>query len=172
MSRESSETMNQRGRSPDQFETGTRILVVEDSPSARKLIQDILLRLGVALSDLRLAGTVPEALQWYAQWRPEIIFVDLQLRPPDGETPAPSTATPAPRDHYPKSGGELAIQLLQRNPALKVVICSASDPSQSEVAELVKKGKVGAIVKPILASKVQDTLVRLGASIGPPPRGR
>jgi len=35
-----------------------RILVVEDSPSARRLMQDVLVRLGAELPSLRVAGTV------------------------------------------------------------------------------------------------------------------
>jgi CheY-like chemotaxis protein len=171
MSARSDAGMSQRVPAHNQFDSGTRILVIEDSPSARKLIQDVLLRLGVGLSDLRMAGTVPEALQLYAQWRPEVVFIDLRLQLP-GDAPATTSTGPSTPTHYPKNGGELAIQLLQRNPALKIVICTASDPASSEVADLVKKGKVQSIVKPILAARVREILEKFEVSLGPPPPRR
>jgi CheY-like chemotaxis protein len=142
---------------------GTKILVVEDSPSARRLLQELLLRLGVALSELRLAATVPEALQVVAQWHPDIVFLDLQLRPPGDVGALPSGAAD-PLVAYPKTGGELALQLLKRNPSLKIVVCSASDPIHSEVGDLVRKGKVESIVKPILAGRVKEILDKLGVA--------
>jgi CheY-like chemotaxis protein len=147
--------------------SSSKILVVEDSPSARKLLQSLMMRLGINLSDLRLASTVPEALQIYAQWRPDVVFLDLELRPPLDAPPAPS-ANPAA--HYPKTGGELALQLLQRSPSLKIVICSASDPVGSEVADLVASGKVQSIVKPIQAAKVQTVLAAVGIPTSLTPR--
>jgi CheY-like chemotaxis protein len=167
--------MNRAGRA-DMVETGSsrnryaptsKILVVEDSPSARKLLQDLLTRLGVGLPDLRIAPTVPEALQIFAQWRPDIVFIDLQLQHPlDSPTPNQGGASAS----YPKNGGELAMQLLQRTPSIKIVICSASDPSGSEVADLVAKGKMQSIVKPILAAKVRTVLEKFGVATGNAPQ--
>ncbi len=139
--------------------------MIEDSPSARKLLQDLLIRLGVSLPDLRMASSFPAALQVYTQWRPDVVFVDLQLRPPDGAGAPAATANPANR--YPKDGGELAIQLLQRTPSLKLVVCSAADPSESEVADLIAKGRVQSIVKPIVAYKVKAVLESLGVVLDP-----
>src|SRR5579859_6259534 len=109
---------------------GKRILVIEDSPSARRLLQELLIRLGASLPDLRLAATVPEALQLFTSWEPEIAIVDLQLRaPPDASPPSNGGGTGAANGSPPpKNGAELALQLIQRNPNLKVVICSASEP--------------------------------------------
>ena len=152
------------------YATNHRILVVEDSPSARKLLQELLLRLGVGLPDLRMAATVPEALQLYAQWRPDIVFLDLQLRPPPDARPTNGSGS-RPAD-YPHNGADLALQLLQRNPALKIVVCSASDPADTAVGDLVKKGKVEAIVKPILAARVKEVLGRVTAPTPPMPYRR
>lgn len=146
---------------------GRRILVVEDSPSARKLMQELLLRLGVPLPDLRLAATASEALQLFAQWRPDVVFVDLELRlPPD----VPAAPPPAPGG--PTNGAELGLQMLARDPAVQLVVCSATDPTDSPMAHLVREGKVLSIVKPVLAAKVQQVLASLGTPGAPPSRRR
>jgi CheY-like chemotaxis protein len=149
------------GTSRTRFAPTSKILVIEDSPSARKLLQDLLTRLGVALPDIRIASTVSEALQIYSQWRPDVVFVDLQLKPPVDAPAAPADAA-TPSAQLPKDGGELALQLLQRTPSLKIVVCSASDPSGGELAALVAKGKVQSIVKPIFAAKVRTVLEKFG----------
>ncbi|MCI4330368.1 MAG: response regulator [Thermoplasmata archaeon] len=133
---------------------GKRILVVEDSPSARKLMQQLLLRLGVSLPDLRLAATVPEALQLFTSWEPQIAIVDLQLR----GSPAPGA--PGAGTDAPSNGDELVLQLLQRNPGLKVIICSASESDGVEVKALIQKGRVLSMIKPVVASKLAEVLSR------------
>jgi CheY-like chemotaxis protein len=138
-----------------------RILVVEDSPSARRLMQEILLRLGAELSNLRVAGTVVEALTLFAQWRPDVAFVDVELRSAP-VSPLP-TGTPPASAHDPQDGAELALVFLRRNPAIKVVVCSATDPSDPRVAQLVKDRKVDFIVKPVVAARVEAVLVKLPA---------
>ena len=149
---------------------GKKILVVEDSPSARRLLQELLIRLGVSLPDLRLAATVPEALQLFTNWEPEIAIVDLQLRaPPDGKAGGATAPTGTPP---PKNGAELAMQLIQRNPNLKVIICSASEPEGTILDPLLQKGRVLSMMKPVLAAKVADTLNRAMQPPAAPSRGR
>jgi CheY-like chemotaxis protein len=140
-----------------------RLLVIEDSPSARRLIQDILLRLGAELPNLRVAGTVLEGLTLFTQWRPDVVFVDLELKPV-ASTGLPSDApSPSPRD--PKDGAELAELFLTRNPSVRVILCSASDPADPRVAALVDSGKAEFIMKPLLAARVEEVLAR-GKSSG------
>ncbi|MCI4361510.1 MAG: response regulator [Thermoplasmata archaeon] len=148
-----------------------RILVVEDSPSARKLLQEVLLRLGASLPNLRLSATVPEALQLFTQWRPDVVFVDLELRPPpDGPAATSPPATTA--SSLPKNGAELAVQFLAREPSLKVIVCSASDPGGTVIGPAVRSGKVRSIVKPVLAAKVSEALSAVLAPPPPPERRR
>jgi CheY-like chemotaxis protein len=148
-------------------ESEWKILVVEDSPSARKLMQELLLRLGVTLPNLRLAASAAESVQYVAQWRPDLVILDVELRPPADGTPVPA----APPGVSAMNGAELALHFLSRNPSLKVVICSASDPSDPRLRELVQKGTVEFIVKPVLAAKVQEVLARMnGGAAGASPR--
>jgi CheY-like chemotaxis protein len=133
-----------------------RILVVEDSPSARRLLQDVLLRLGAELPDLRLVGSVVEALTVFAQWRPDTVFVDIELG--KGDPVRARAAGSNASAHDPKDGVELATLLLARHPALRVIVCTATDPTDPRVARLRAEGRVQFITKPLLASRVADAL--------------
>jgi CheY-like chemotaxis protein len=135
-----------------------RILVIEDSPSARRLIQEILLRLGAELPNLRVASSVIEGLTLFTQWRPDIVFVDLELRP-SAPTGLPSNL-PAPSPNDPKDGAQLAQLFLNRNSGVRVILCSATDPADPRVAELIDSGKAEFIMKPLLAARVEEVLAR------------
>jgi CheY-like chemotaxis protein len=141
-----------------------RILVVEDSPSARRLMQDVLVRLGAELPSLRVAGTVGEALHQFTDWRPEVVFVDIELDRGDATT---TISTDAPRilDRDPKDGVELAEFMLRRDPRVHVILCSATDPSDPRIARLMANGQVHFILKPLRAARVEEML----ALVGPPP---
>jgi CheY-like chemotaxis protein len=134
-----------------------RILAVEDSPSARKLMQGLLLRLGVSLPDLRFASNASEALQLFTQWRPDLVFVDIELR---GGARSGAVATDAPGSPAPVDGDDLARQLLERNPRLNLVVVTAYDKDNPRVKALMTKGVTDVIVKPVLAAKVQEILAR------------
>jgi CheY-like chemotaxis protein len=134
-----------------------RVLVVDDSPSARKLLQQLLLRLGFGLPELRIASGSEEAMRLFTEWTPDIVFLDLELR--TTETAAP----PSKRASVPPSGADLAFKFLERNPSVKIIVCSASEATDTRVAELVNAGTVQAMVKPLIAGKIQEALSRLGA---------
>ena len=138
-----------------------RILIVDDSPSARRLIQRVLLRIGLELPNIRVASSAHEATVLFTQWRPEVVFLDLELRP------AASAETPD-RPVAPPTGADLAFLFLSRNPKVKIVVCSASNPEYTPVKELVQKRSVRAVVKPLLASKLLDALGEIG--MAPPAR--
>jgi CheY-like chemotaxis protein len=146
-----------------------RILVVEDSPSARRLLQGLLLRLGVTLPNLRLAATPAEALRVFTAWQPEIAFVDLQLR---GAAPAEPGNGSAGDAEALKNGADLAVELLRRSPGLKVIICSASEPESAALAPLLRSGQVHSMVKPVLAAKVAEMLALVSRPTTVAPRSR
>lgn len=150
---------------------GVRILAVEDSPSARQLLQAILLKLGVTLPDLRLASNVSEALQVFTQWRPEVVFVDMELKAVLGAS-APPTATGAPPPsarEVQMNGPELAVHMLERNPQLKLIVCTAADPQDPRVVTVMKRGAQDVIVKPVTAARVEEVLKRVTAPRAPSP---
>jgi CheY-like chemotaxis protein len=135
-----------------------RILVVEDSPSARRLLQDVLLRLGAELRNLRVASTVVEALTLFSQWRPDLVFVDVELRADAGTSPAFELTSSTNRD--PKDGVELAKLFLARHPGVRVIVCTAADASEPRVAELIQEPRVQFIMKPVLAARVEKLLTQ------------
>lgn len=142
---------------------GLRILAVEDSPSARKVFQGVLTRLGVSLRDLRLASNSQEALQLFTQWRPDLVFVDVEL---SGGRYRPPPAAGAPADGHPveMDGDELAKQMLARNPDLNLVVVTAYDRDNPRVKALLTTGAADVIVKPVLAARVQEILTRFTAT--------
>ncbi len=139
-----------------------RILAVEDSPSARKLFQGLLLRLGVALPDLRFASNSSEALQLFTQWRPDLVFIDIELRTPAVARPAtvPPSGPNDPPAPAAVDGDDLARQLLERNPRLNLVVVTAFDRDNPRVKALLQRGAADVIVKPVLAARVQEVLER------------
>lgn len=141
---------------------GFRILAVDDSASARKLFQAVLLRLGVGLPDLRFAASASEALQTFTQFRPNLVFVDIELR----GTPAGNGA----EGGGPVDGDELARQMLQRNPQLKLVVVTAFDRDHPRVKALLASGAGDVIVKPLLAARVQEVLTWAAAEAKAPPK--
>lgn len=135
---------------------GIKILAVEDSASARELLQAILLRLGVGLPNLRLASNSTEALRILSEWAPDLVFVDVDLSfaaaDPWG---APEGAPPPALD-----GDDLVRVMFERNPRLQVVLVTAYDRDIPRVKNLLSKGVADIIVKPVLAARVKEILDR------------
>jgi len=130
-----------------------RILLVEDSASARRLLQELLLRLGAPLPNLRLASTVAEAGTVFEQWHPNLAFVDVELGP--GPPVEPKEGVP-----FPRNGVELARQFLCRDPALRVILSTAAAPSDERILQLRREFPVEVVVKPLLAGRVNEVLAR------------
>src|ERR1700686_2318167 len=145
---------------------GLKILAIDDSPSARKLFQALLLRLGVELPDLRFAADAPEALQVFTQWHPDLVFVDIELKSRSpGLAPKPAESNPLAKSSLETVDGDtLTLQLLERNPRLHVVIVTACDRDHPRVKALLSHGAADVIVKPVLAGRVQEVLERFAMS--------
>ncbi|HEV2520234.1 MAG TPA: hypothetical protein VGX00_06400 [Thermoplasmata archaeon] len=158
-----------RRSGPDAGGAGSlKILAVEDSPSARKVLQGVLLRLGVALQDLRLASDSVEAMRVFSQWQPDLVFVDVELHPSPIRA-APDGIGGAKGDpNVPVDGDELARRLLDRAPNLHLVVVTAFDQDHPRVKALLKGGAAEVIVKPVLASRVEEILMRFSKDPGRP----
>ncbi|MCI4327270.1 MAG: response regulator [Thermoplasmata archaeon] len=142
----------------------TRLLVVDDSPSARKLLQAILLRLGYTLPELRMATTPDEALRMFVDWRPETVIVDVELRAP---APVGSAGKDPGSERTPRDGIGLATEFLARSPNLRIVLCSATDPGDPRIQGLLADRRAQFVTKPVVASRIQAVLEAPGA--GPRP---
>jgi CheY-like chemotaxis protein len=145
----------------------SKILVVEDSPSARRLLQAIFAELGIDRANLQMVETEEAARETFARWKPDVVFIDLYLHPP-GERLTGRTLRWSTLYDAPPMGADLAKEFFEANPAVKIVICSASDPAESQVGDLVRSGRFQGVLKPIWASKIQEALTRAG-SPGPSP---
>jgi CheY-like chemotaxis protein len=139
-----------------------KVLAVEDSPSARRLFQAVLLHLGYALQELRLASSASEALQLYTQWHPDIVFLDIEL---NGARlgPTPTGAPPPPDGSADLDGDTLGLQLLERNPRLPLVVVTAYDPDHPRVRSIVDRGAAAVITKPVRAAHVKEILDRFSS---------
>ena len=63
--------------------TAPRVLVVEDDPTIRELVELVLAEDGC---EVQSRGTSWEALPLVQSWRPDVILLDLTLSDGDGET--------------------------------------------------------------------------------------
>lgn len=144
-----------------------RILAIDDSASARKVFQEVLLLLGVSSPNLRLAADGAEGLRCAAEWDPDVVFLDVELHPVLGMAAHPPSS-PAPE----LNGVEVGRQLLggpNRRP--KVVVVTALDRDEPRVRALVREGASDVIMKPIRAQRVDEVLRKLGF-VPPPTRPR
>lgn len=162
-------TWGARRRTDPDAPSPLKILAVEDSASARKVLQGVLMRLGVELQNLRLASDSVEALKVFSQWQPDVVFLDVELR--SSGVPPPGGPTPNGHPGAPVDGDELARLLLERSPDLRLVVVTAYDRDHPRVAALVKTGASDVIVKPVLASRVQEVLTALSKTPARPGRG-
>ncbi|MCI4318956.1 MAG: response regulator [Thermoplasmata archaeon] len=142
-----------------------KILAVENSSSAQRLMQAVLLKLGVALPDLRLATSSSEAMQLFTSWRPDVVFVDLDLG-----SAYPRTTEPG-ANGKDVDGDELARQLLSRNPRLNVVVVTAYDRDHPRVKTILAEGARDVIMKPLRAQRVQEALALCATPRVPPAAG-
>ena len=119
---------------------GAKILVVDDEEPARKLLEEILVSAGYLVSFASDGSQVPAAIQ--AQ-RPDLILMDIEMRPMDGLT---------------------ACRRLKENPNtsnLPVIMVTILDESE-DIRKALRSGADDYIMKPIqqdeLLGKVERAL--------------
>jgi CheY-like chemotaxis protein len=143
----------------------TRVLVVEDSSSARRVMQELLFGLGATAENLRLASNSMEALRFATEWPPDLVFLDMELRPEESDAaPMPSRGSASVATQL-LNGDALGRELLRANPSLPIVVVTALDPANPRVRELRKQGAVDVITKPVRAARVQEVMLRLGVQL-------
>jgi CheY-like chemotaxis protein len=97
-----------------------------------------------------------------AEWTPDLVFLDLELHPPDGSAPPGPGGKGDPSASQFLNGDALGRELVRRNPALQVVIVTALDSEHPRVQALRKGVASDVIVKPVRAARVQEVLAHLG----------
>lgn len=119
----------------------TRVLYVDDEPDIREIAE-----LALSLDpdfDVRLAGSAREALTTIAQWRPDIVLLDVMMPEIDGPT--------------------LLNMMRQREDLADIpVIFVTARAQQSELQNFATLDAVGVIAKPFdpmsLAAQVRHLL--------------
>jgi two-component system, chemotaxis family, chemotaxis protein CheY len=140
----------------------SKILLVEDSPVVRLTVKKALESSGARVAPVLEAGTAHEAVERFEAEKPDLVFMDINL--PLGPMP-----TGAQRSFFgflarssPEEGGvEAARYMLNRTPALKLIVCTGNPPEDPRVRDLVRSGAFDVIQKPVRASRVQEVIERL-----------
>lgn len=113
----------------------SKILVVDDAAFMRMMIKDNLKKAGY--SDFSEAGDGEDAVNKYAECRPDLVLLDITM---------------------PVKDGIQALQAIKQiNPQAKVVMCSAMG-QESMVVEAIKLGALDFIVKPFKPERLIQTV--------------
>jgi two-component system OmpR family response regulator len=120
-----------QGAIPQRHDPSLRVLIVEDSPEWQAAVRDIL---GDHGYEVRVASTVEEARSRVAEWRPDLLCLDLVL--PCGGAEGPET------ERMPGfCGGVALLRHLRRDvPDLRTVVLSDRADDDSARAELEECG--------------------------------
>ncbi|HEX4689555.1 MAG TPA: response regulator [Solirubrobacteraceae bacterium] len=112
-----------------------RVLVVDDAAFMRKLVSDVLIKGGHEV--VGEAGNGTEAVDRYAELRPEVTTLDITM---------------------PEKDGLAALrEIIQLDPAARVVMCSALG-QETKVLESIKAGAKDFVVKPFQAERVLEAV--------------
>ncbi|MDC0661057.1 response regulator [Marinobacter sp. SS21] len=112
-----------------------RVMVVEDEPSMRELLRDMLYQAGA--TRVREAADAASARAAFAADSYQIIMLDLGL--PDG------------------NGHELMAEFKNTNPTQHIVLVTADDSIES-IQKAISAGANGYVVKPYSQEKILDVL--------------
>jgi two-component system chemotaxis response regulator CheY len=112
-----------------------RVLVVDDAAFMRKLVSDVLTKGGHEV--VGEAGNGAEAVDRYAELRPEVTTLDITM---------------------PEKDGLAALrEIIQLDPAARVVMCSALG-QETKVLESIKAGAKDFVVKPFQPDRVLEAI--------------
>jgi two-component system chemotaxis response regulator CheY len=112
-----------------------RVLVVDDAAFMRKMVSDVLTKGGHEV--VGEAGNGTEAVDRYAELRPEVTTLDITM---------------------PEKDGLAALrEIIQLDPAARVVMCSALG-QETKVLESIKAGAKDFVVKPFQAERVLEAV--------------
>ncbi len=117
-----------------------KVLIVDDEQLARGYIRDLIDWFQFGMEVLGEAGDGEVALQYFDTYEPDIVITDIKM---------PFM-----------TGIELLRKVKKRNPKTQVIIISSYDDF-CYAQEAIKYGAAAYLLKPIIASELQDVLARL-----------
>lgn len=142
-----------------------KVLVVDDSPAVRLVLRRALLRVGIQGTHIFETEDAQKALRIFQRYHPEVVFMDLTLKPRVSHSAAAEGDDPTPPiipDSF-EAGEVLAKQMLYRDPAIKLILCTGANRDSDAVREVVKYGAAQLLEKPITLEKVQRVFQYLAA---------
>ncbi|HEV2519314.1 MAG TPA: response regulator [Thermoplasmata archaeon] len=148
--------------------TTLNFLIVDDSPVIRLMLTQALVRHQVDPDHIWDAESFHEAVELFDEVHPDVVFLDISL--PEGR---PSRSGPGsfldyltgPAAH--RSVGDAAVRHMRdRNPAVRIVLCTGNPPEDPRVQELLAEGATRLVEKPIDLEVIGAVLRSLDA----PPR--
>jgi DNA-binding NarL/FixJ family response regulator len=113
-------------------------MVVDDHPLWRDAVERDLA--GAGLDVVAVAADGRQALARFPAARPDVVVLDLQIPPPDGV--------------------EVTAEIVRQDPAVKVLVLSASG-EQADVLAAVKAGATGYLVKSATREDLLDAVRRV-----------
>ena len=117
-----------------------KVSIIEDEPEIRKLLRKIIER-QEGFQVVSESGSFTDAVTDFAKYRPEVVFVDIDLNGPSG-----------------RSGLECAKVLTELNPKLKVIFATAHSEYMANAFEIYA---FDYLVKPFNMERVAKTLSRI-----------
>lgn len=114
------------------------ILVVDDAPPVRMMLQGYLAKLGIRPEDIRVAEDGVAGLDAFHAKTPDLVFVDIEM---------------------PRMGGEeTATAMLTEKPDLKVVVMTGVEETDARVKQLRSWGAFAILPKPIRFERIKEVL--------------
>ena len=144
-----------------------RVLIVEDSPTVRLTIRQALTLEGLPADQVWEAESARQAMQFFEQHRPDVVFLDITLPVGTGSPPTGAGFLDflAPGSRVYDGGHQVARAMLARDPRLRIVICTGNRPDDPRVRELIRAGAFALIEKPVRLAPVREMLRELRAEL-------
>ena len=137
-----------------------RFLIVEDSPTVRLTIRQALLLEGHEAARIEEAEDARRALELFDARRPDVVFLDITL--PEGTRYPPSGAGfldfLAAGSRIYDGGHQVARAMLDRDPSLKIIVCTGNSRDDPRVRELIQAGAFTLLEKPLRLAQIRDAL--------------
>lgn len=114
------------------------VMIVDDAATVRQTLRAYLEQASIEDDRIREATTAREALELFEEASPDLVFLDIVLPDIPGE--------------------EIGSTLMDLHPDTDFVPVTALDPSDGRVRQLVSKGAVDVVEKPIDGERVKRLL--------------
>lgn len=123
------------------------VLIVDESLPVRNKLVEILLKMGSAAGQILQAASPEEALLLFRDRRPRMVFAELV-------------------GMHPEDGLEVIHEMLEIDPATRVVLLTSESRESPEVRAAIRAGVFAYVEKPLRHEKIRAVLADLEAEEG------